>query len=65
MGLNMDKKITYPENIDQAKALAQFLVNEAARHEEDIDAIWDDLLELVVQWRIHLPEPNHEFMRVR
>ena len=61
----MSKKIVYPKNEDQAKALAQFLVNEAARHEEDIDAIWDDLLQLILEWRIHLPEPNHEFMRVR
>jgi len=58
-------KTTYPENIDQAKALMQFLVNEKERHREDIIGILDDIIALKNIWNIPVPEPNHTFMKVK
>ena len=60
----MTIKIVYPENIDQAKVLMQFLVNEEQRHRNDLDAIKLDILELKLQWHIDIPLPNHTFMKV-
>ena len=61
----MTTKIVYPENIDQAKALMQFLVNERGRHFGDIQEIQDDIHTLCVNWDIVIPEPNHTFMKVK
>lgn len=58
-------KITYPENIDQAKALMQFLTNEKERHYKDIENIHADMLLLHLKWNVSFVEPNHTFMKVK
>ena len=62
----MTTKTIYPENIDQAKALMQFLVNEKERHQTDIANIETDIWLLWRNWDIEeIPEPNHTFMKVK
>jgi len=43
----------------------QFLVNENARHQEDINNIFEDMAALSAQWDITIPKPNHTFMKVK
>ena len=43
---------TYCENIDEARALANFLWNEGERHRRDIEAINEDLDSLWTKWHV-------------
>lgn len=60
--LQANVEVVHCENVDQAKALAGFLWNEMARHEDDIRVIKEDLVEIERKWGV-TPDGTRKFVK--